>query len=482
MKKTINIFVAGAKDLKNERNALKALAHDINIKLKKNVINTTTYYNYKDNQEEYNKVIKRESDIVIILFKGEIGEYTEIELKTAAEAYKEKKKPEIFIFFNKDKAEASKIKKIESLLQKYLGDGSFYIEYRSTEELKTEARKRIVDYITPIIYTNNKIRRWLKLLSVCALLFAGFITWKYVNNNANPNLLFVGGGSALNFIKENKNIDISNYPNSIYASMPSSIAQSMLGEEFNRSKDNYNFVTICLSSEKAKISQLLKHCNEKDFSANYNIVECYLGEDTMMVFVQNNFFYNHPDLIKENQTTITPKQLYKLIKEPDLNADFYCTNRQSGTRDYYNMWLLKEQNDSTIKDMSEINSNIDIFNERDGEWNLIKNNSSYIIMGSKCYYPKNLDKSISKDKRYKALMLVDDNNSKKPISKDIYMYFIAKIENDKIIIPNTIYNLLNKIDITKEIINTNALLKLKRMNKANTLQQLNKREDYIKEK
>lgn len=489
MKKTINIFVAGAKDLEVERLAIKSLESDINKEYKEKgnaiEIDIRTFENVEgDKQENYDFFIQNESDIVIVILKNEIHKYTERELEIAANAYKEKKIPEIIVFLNKDKKETSEIKKIEELLEKHLGDGHFYVEYANTKELQREAKKRIENFARPFIQTNNIIRRWLMiLLAACALFFAGLYIWKFVYNSTSPNLLFVGGGSAINYIKENKDIDICNYPHSIYASMPSSIAQSMLGEEFNRSKSNYNFVTVCLSAEKAKISQLLKHCNKEEFIKAYNIVECYLGEDTMAIFVQNSFYKDHPNKIMDNQNTITPKQLYDLLKESPSNINFYCTNPQSGTRNYYNMHLLKEHNDTTIKDMSSINSKIEVFNERDGE-NLTIENSSYIIMGSNCYYPKSLNESTSEDKRFKKLMFVDNNNPNKIITKGVYLYFIAKrIENDKIIIPNIIYNLLQEIDITNKIINNNTLLRRKKMMNAagDALQQLNKREDYIKE-
>ena len=97
--KTVNIFLAGAKDIVDERNAIKAIAHDFNTKLKHKIaglsINVQSYENFNNNQLEYNDYIENESDIVIFLLKDKIGPITEKEFILAADAYKAKKIPEI---------------------------------------------------------------------------------------------------------------------------------------------------------------------------------------------------------------------------------------------------------------------------------------------------------------------------------------------------------------------------------------------------
>lgn len=493
MKKTINIFVAGAKDLKNERNALKALAHELNTSYEDRKININlkirSYEDFRDNQIEYNNFIENEADVAIFVLKDRIGKHTEEEFINAASAYNRKKIPEIIVFLNKDRKETQEVAHIQELLQEHLGN-HYFVEYSDDDDLKAKARKRIDRFIRPTFRMNSRAGKWTIATLFCLmLLFAGLFVWSNYFKE-NKSLLFVGGGSALNYIKKNHHIDIQNYPNSIYASMPSSIARSMLGEEYNRHLKNYNFVTVCLSAGQADTLELLKNCNINNFNDEANIVECYLGEDTMAVFVQEKFISDYPHLIAKEQKTITPKALYNLISEQSksqqqIKARFFCTNLKSGTRDCYNSYLIKECGDTTVNDMSEINNSIGIFNERDGEDNLINNNYSYILMGSKCYYPFILDKTDFQENRYRALLLVDEKNN--ILSKPIYLYFVAfRNPNNRnyIDIPKPIFKLLKEIDITNTVICNSTDKDFKsngKISAGNVIKIFNKRDNYVKE-
>ena len=103
MKRNISIFIAGAtKETRNERECLKILANDLSsAKRAQGInINAMSYKNFDDNQERYNEFIVNEADLVFIILKGGIGDKTKEEFLKAAEAWREKKRPEIIVFLD----------------------------------------------------------------------------------------------------------------------------------------------------------------------------------------------------------------------------------------------------------------------------------------------------------------------------------------------------------------------------------------------
>lgn len=100
--KKIHIFVAGAKDLKLQRTALKALGNDINAEFEHSGNDTSlsirTYENFGENQEEYNTYIQDKADLIIFVLEGKIGPYTEKEFLVAYQQLKLKKHPQILVF------------------------------------------------------------------------------------------------------------------------------------------------------------------------------------------------------------------------------------------------------------------------------------------------------------------------------------------------------------------------------------------------
>lgn len=95
----IHIFVAGAKDLKQQRTALKALGNDLNAEYEHSGIDANlsirTYENFGENQEEYNKFIQEKADLIIFVLEGKIGPYTEKEFLLAYQQLQQKNHPKI---------------------------------------------------------------------------------------------------------------------------------------------------------------------------------------------------------------------------------------------------------------------------------------------------------------------------------------------------------------------------------------------------
>lgn len=290
------------------------------------------------------------------------------------------------------------------------------------------------------------------------------------------SLLFAGGGTVNNFIKA-KGINLDEYPNAIYASMPSGTALPLIAEEFNRhtklkNNETLRFVSLILSADKAKKETMLKSCQESVFYNDACIVECYLGEDPMSVYISKKYANN---LSLKEKGIIKSGELRDLLLKYNKNSQdtlyFYGTSKTSGTRERYNHFLLK---DSGHEDIKDITKNVDIYNETDPNKYF---KEPYVIMGSKYYHPLN----ISEDE-YITYSFYDENN--KPISKPIYLYFVAfKDEGNKTYytIPERIFDFLMSIEITRKSIQKDKDYKERKINAKGLIEQLTKREDYIKE-
>ena len=493
MKKTINIFVAGAKDLKNERNALKALAHELNTSYEDRKININlkirSYEDFGDNQKEYNNFIENSADVAIFVLKDRIGKHTEEEFINAASAYNRKKIPEIIVFLNKDRKETPEIDHIQELLQEHLSN-HYFVEYSDDDDLKVKARKRLDRLIRPTFRMNNRVTMWaFALTTLCAVVFAGLFVWSYflkddaserdtpALTSESQSILFAGGGTVNNFIRKKYGINLESYPNAIYASMPSGTAAPLIAEEFNRhtklnenKKEMLRFVSVILTADKSQKDKMLKSCQEEVFYNDACIVECYLGEDPMSIYISKKYLINNRI---GNNGIIKPRELERIISD-NTSKDiiyFYVTSETSGTRERFNHSIIS---DPKIKDIKELNDNVSIYNETDPNKYFME---PYIIMGSKYYYPLKLA-----ERDYTTFAFYDEKNN--PISKPIYLYFVAfkdKGNNTYYTIPDRIYDFLMSIDITKKAILNNEDYKNHRINAKGLIEQLTKREDYIKQ-
>lgn len=153
MHRTINVFVAGAKVLKLERDAvISALTHITNNSLRDYAFRVKTYEDfdrsltYEGRQNEYNNYISNDAEYAIFILDNTVGGITLEEFEVAINAYKSKRKPEIYVYCrvpdNKDtflsrflirhnkSAEVSEIKRHLSELRQY------YIEYHDLDDLK----------------------------------------------------------------------------------------------------------------------------------------------------------------------------------------------------------------------------------------------------------------------------------------------------------------------------------------------------------
>ena len=158
MKKLISIFLAGSKSLTEERNAIKASVHELNLEYKdKGVdvqIETESYENHRrfpDDQSSYDRYIEAEADVFVCILKDRIGNQTNRELATAVKAYNEKNIPEIIVFLNKNRDENSpEVAEIYKILREHFGPSFYYVEYSDSEDLKIKVKSRIERFVLPV--------------------------------------------------------------------------------------------------------------------------------------------------------------------------------------------------------------------------------------------------------------------------------------------------------------------------------------------
>ena len=149
----INVFVAGAKVLKRERDAvISALNHITNYSSKDFVFRVKTYEDFdrslteEGRQQEYNDFIANDAEYAIFILDNSVGGITFEEFEVAMNAYRTNKRPEIFVYsrmpnrrgtFSRFFRRLEQSKEVTKI-RRYLSEiGQYYIEYRDIDDLKT---------------------------------------------------------------------------------------------------------------------------------------------------------------------------------------------------------------------------------------------------------------------------------------------------------------------------------------------------------
>ena len=86
--KTINIFIAGAKELAPQRTKLKALLSDLNHRLQRSSgirLSVASYETYGNDQNDYDAFITNEADLLMLILQDRIGQKTEDEYLLAVD-------------------------------------------------------------------------------------------------------------------------------------------------------------------------------------------------------------------------------------------------------------------------------------------------------------------------------------------------------------------------------------------------------------
>ncbi len=146
----INVFVAGAKVLKRERDAvISALIHITNNSSRDYAFRVKTYEDFdrsltdEGRQKEYNDYISNDAEYAIFILDSAVGGITMEEFEVAMNAYKVSRRPEIFVYsrmpgsFSRFFSRHDQFKEITSIRRHLSEIGQYYIEYRNIDELKT---------------------------------------------------------------------------------------------------------------------------------------------------------------------------------------------------------------------------------------------------------------------------------------------------------------------------------------------------------
>lgn len=211
----ISIFIAGAKNLKEQRLGLKALTNDLNAKYAKKgwdvSLNMNSYENFGEKQDEYNDFILNQANIVIFVLKDRIGQKTEEEFLLATNANKLNGHPEVITFLHAFEERTPEIDHIEQLVNS--ATDTYYVDYTNTEDLIAKAKDRINSFVENQM--NQNVFSWLKQIWKKALLF------------------FLGGFlSVLLFLLGFVLFDNTNYLVVLTPDPPVSIVNSGMGKDF----------------------------------------------------------------------------------------------------------------------------------------------------------------------------------------------------------------------------------------------------------
>lgn len=393
----LKIFIAGGKDLSEERSCIKVVANDLNSSTGVHVY-AISYEDMDANQGIYDQYIEETADIVIFVIDKSLGALTEDEFIIAANSYRKEKHPEVIVFLRKFKKEdvtaemAIERARIEGLIKGKFDNGKYYIDYTKDDDekdhsnrlkdLKIQAKESISRYIdqrqnknapkttnnsksTTKPLSNSNLNKKVFIYKIVALIaaiaFFGILAWHFLSNTSERHnatvppygdpisvqktdslIVFAGGGSVRNYLSREfgDSLDVLKYPRSINIGLASGSSWRVLSEEYQyMSREDVNkFTTICLSA-----SEILSESDfYKEHIGNMEDVivgEVFLGYDALSVMISNDLL-SHWGM--ENSANISTKVLANTIKKIIVakpgkinDARIFTTNKTSGTLSAY---------------------------------------------------------------------------------------------------------------------------------------------------
>lgn len=304
----------------------------------------------------------------------------------------------------------------------------------------------------------KRIRRLLALVLATGLVFGGTLLQQWISSRT-PKLIFAGGGSVANMIKEITSehgdmVDIEHDKNFIYLNLPSQDAWSLMSEEVmtDHTSDFFKnkFYPVCLSALRAEDSVFTKTVGDSLFTKNGTIISYCLGIDILKVYS------NIKEL--ENKTIIEKGLLSKIIKDccdtikPTNRFRIYITREGSGTYYTYNTEFPELFNDTRYSNHFHFYDG----NLTEAKLNYFQSKSKgkYILLTSHFYTPEDIKKY------YDGSPLLIKNSKKDTIicnhktiitdtlSKPMYLYFAGVYkgkEDNFITIPEEMVRFINRI-------------------------------------
>lgn len=446
--KELKVFIAGSKELKQERNGIKIVSNDLSSIYSSRGIHITahSYEHFDEDQDSYNDFIVNKADIVIFILDGFIGQKTEEEFMKAAAALNATGRPEMMIFMREyDNASITPgIARVQGLIMGCLGNGKYHVDYSSLDDLKAKAKERIMRYIDKLgtgektekahggtqqcIPEYKEKRKNSRLLSgLVAALTAIVVFFGWQKLNEQPLLIFTGGGSVVDYIKDisGGEVNIKDYGEALYINLPSGNAWTMLVEEaVRKNEDNERpFVSVVLSAD--KIDSVHIDYKVQNIKQDACIVGYFMGHDSLAVYIENSLAKAHG--IDESDTELDAGKLAYIISHTAKNretARLFTTNISSGTLRMYQR-VIKDV-DSTINLEKMLDKEISHPYYQDSSSDYIYaletgTRMPYMILGSEHYYPRLAE-------NYRKLHISADGKIQ---MKEMYIYFVAYKNGEK---------------------------------------------------
>lgn len=469
MRTSISIFVAGSKSLKEHRMQLKVLANDMNGEYRKRgedvSINMYSYLNLGDSQSEYDDFIQHKADIVLFVIENSIGDKTENEFLLATERFQKHGIPKIFVFLKEFKERTPQLEHVEQLVSEH--SNTYYIEYSNMEDLTAKVKARLQQEVAERIELLRpspvkKVRRyrvWAIAATLALLALIGVVVTHWALKKPQPILVFVGGRSAVNYVRNNFDRigDLHSYDNSIYIEMPSRTAWSIIAMEVmshhavDGGDSHMPFYPICISAKDATEADFLNLCSEQMFVGNGAVLSMFLGEDRLRIYIKKTL---QCELV-DGRDSISVSDLVALVHwAEERDVRIFSTQEGSGTLLSYQKILNPLGVYISKKDLGD---NLDWFNEATPRNKIRRDEQPYIIMGSDTYVAR----EVMDDGDCRGLMVVDEQGE--AIKKPIYMYFAGyNYDNgNSYWIPDEMVAFLESVDSRfGEIIKDNRLPRL----------------------
>lgn len=201
MENNLEIFIAGSKALEEQRTWVRNVASNLTSEYhrKGKKMNYTIYdYNNFDiffdtngQQENYNRYIAHQADLVIFILDNRIGDKTITEFEAAYKAYSIKRCPKICIFskkYNKPDANVEAIRKRVTQLNQY------YNEYETREQLEIMVDKLLRDCSDPIIdkaYRRKITKTLLGVITFAIIAILGIISYAFNTKSEDVAIQYV---------------------------------------------------------------------------------------------------------------------------------------------------------------------------------------------------------------------------------------------------------------------------------------------------
>lgn len=164
LKKEINLFFSGSKELETERNVFNGAVVRQQTKWKTMGLNIYgfSYQNFpsevvlEGHQAAYNTFIQNDTDAIFFVLNGTVGNYTEKEFMLAMHSFKEKGKPKIYVYSKKNDVWSPSIEKMRKCIS---SEGQYWQDYTNNTHLKLLIEKDMTDVVATINEENANTRR-----------------------------------------------------------------------------------------------------------------------------------------------------------------------------------------------------------------------------------------------------------------------------------------------------------------------------------